>query len=139
MDMIKLIILVLMLAASNGLAVMSVELPSKFVHALNMVEAGGKRSNVEVGDGGKAIGPFQIHRAYWQDAVEHDSTIKGKYEDCQDYTYSVKVISAYMHRYAFCYIKSSNYQAAARIHNGGPKGYSKQATLKYWQKVEKFL
>ena len=39
-----------------------------------------------VGDGGKAIGPFQIHRVYWEDAVKQDPTLKdgGKtYENCK--------------------------------------------------------
>ena len=27
----------------------------------------------------------------------------------------------------------------ARIHNGGPNGYKKSATLGYWEKVKKYL
>jgi len=27
----------------------------------------------------------------------------------------------------------------ARIHNGGPRGYLKPATLKYWLKVQRLL
>jgi hypothetical protein len=134
--MIKfLLVLVLAIFAISASAA---EVPADFLHAINMVEGSGKRSNVKPGDNGKAIGPFQIHKAYWQDAVEHRK-IGGKYEDCQNYEYSVKVVNAYMNRYAFYYIKSGNYEAMARIHNGGPKGYAKSSTLEYWQKVEKFL
>ena len=39
---------------------------SKLFHAIQMVETGGQTNpeNV-VGDGGKAIGPYQIHESYW--------------------------------------------------------------------------
>ena len=103
-----------------------------FLNALNMVEASGKHANVRPGDNGKAIGPFQIWRVYWQDAVEHDPTIGGKYSDCNNYDYSVKIVKSYLHRYGGRFIKTGNWEALARIHNGGPHGYNRPATIPYW-------
>ena len=55
-----------------------------------------------VGDGGKAIGPFQLWKQYWTDAVEHDSTLKdgGKgYDNCKgpgSIEYSKRVMQVLM-------------------------------------------
>ena len=87
-----------------------------------------------VGDGGKAIGPYQIWREYWQDAVEHDKSIGGKYEDCMNKAYAEKIIRAYWKRYA---PKGATIEQLARIHNGGPKGHKRSATVKYWNKIVK--
>ena len=49
-----------------------------------MVESGGNE-NVKPGDGGLAIGPFQIHKPYFDDALQHKPSLLtgGKtYEDC---------------------------------------------------------
>jgi hypothetical protein len=110
------------------------ELPENFLKAINQVEAGGRKTGSIIGDGGRAIGPFQIHRVYWQDA-----NVAGKYEDCKDYAYSVKVMTAYLNRYARQAIRDKNFEKLARIHNGGPQGHTKQATIKYWLKVKKHL
>jgi hypothetical protein len=87
-----------------------------------------------VGDGGKAIGPYQIWREYWQDAVEHDKSIGGKYEDCMNKAYAEKIIRAYWARYA---PKGATLEQLARIHNGGPRGHKRSATVKYWNKIVK--
>jgi len=110
-----------------------------FINALNMVESSGKRTNVPPGDGGAAIGSFQIHRACWQDAVQHDPSIGGKYSDCNNYDYSVKIVRAYLHRYGAKFIKTDNWEALARIWNGGPAGYKRTATLSYWRRVQSNL
>ena len=89
-----------------------------------------------VGDGGKAIGPYQIHREYWQDAVEFDLTIGGNYEDCMNKAYAEKIVRAYWARYA---PKGATLEQLARIHNGGPKGHTRSATLKYWKKIVKAM
>ena len=52
-----------------------------------------------------------------------------------------RVVRCYMKRYATPRRlgREATMQDIARIHNGGPNGYKKQATLKYWKKVEKIL
>ena len=114
--------------------------------AIREVETGGKpnRGVGTKGDNGKALGPFQIHKIYWQDAVDYDKSIGGKYEDClNDYDYSVKVVRAYMKRYSRG--KDLTYEQIARYHNGGPNIYKKKGTkpwdntTEYWEKVKKSL
>lgn len=107
---------------------------TEFLAAIRQVESHG--NDMAVGDNGKAIGPYQIWKAYWQDAVEHDKTIGGKYEDCYNPQYASKVVRAYMARYA---PKGASLEVMARIHNGGPRGHLKSATIAYWAKVQKEL
>lgn len=87
-----------------------------------------------VGDGGKAIGPYQIWEAYWRDAVQHDPSIGGVYADCMGKEYSERVIRAYWSRYA---PKGATAEQLARIHNGGPSGHKRSSTVKYWKKIIK--
>jgi hypothetical protein len=85
-----------------------------------------------IGDGGKAIGRYQIHKVYWIDAVQYDPSIGGKYEDCKDPVYARKIAVAYLSRYA----PNWNVDTVAGIHNGGPKGHLKNATKVYRRKVK---
>jgi len=108
----------------------------RILDAIRQTETGGEADPANaVGDGGRAIGPFQIHRAYWQDAVAHDPSIGGVYSDCKDEAYARRVVLAYLSRYC----KSWSDEAVARIHNGGPSGHTRKSTVKYWRKVEKNL
>lgn len=107
------------------------------LNAMYQVESGGGK--YIVGDGGKAIGPYQIWKAYWQDAVEYDKTIGGKYEDCYNKEYSEKIIRAYWARYA---PKNATLEQLARIHNGGCAILKRQGskawanTTVYWTKIQ---
>ena len=105
---------------------------TELLDAMYTVESG--RGKNLVGDGGKAIGPYQIWREYWQDAVEHDKSIGGEYKDCMDKAYAEKIIRAYWARYA---PKGATLEQLARIHNGGPRGHKRSATVKYWNKIVK--
>lgn len=107
---------------------------AKLLAAIRQVESGG--NDKAVGDNGKAIGPYQIHKVYWQDAVDFDKKIGGSYQDCYEPEYAERVVRAYMRRYA---PKNSSDEVFARIHNGGPKGASRKATKPYWDKVKKLL
>ena len=107
--------------------------------AIERVETGGHADPANaVGDGGKALGPYQIHRVYWQDAVERDLSLVADgqtYDNVRDVAYAERVILAYWSRYA----KAWTHEELARIHNGGPKGYVRKATLGYWAKVRAAL
>ena len=113
--------------------------PRPILDAIRQVETGGCADPVNaVGDGGKAIGPYQIHRVYWQDAVEHDPSLVANgetYANVRNQAYAERVVMAYWSRYA----PSWDAQTLARIHNGGPKGHVRKATLGYWAKVQKEL
>ena len=110
--------------------------PTPILDAIEAVETGGQRDPANaVGDGGKALGSMQIHRVYWVDAVDHDPSLVANgetYDSVRDRAYARRVVMAYWSRYA----KSWDAQTLARIHNGGPKGHTKRATLGYWAKVK---
>ena len=103
----------------------------QFWRALHLVETNGRHGPIR-GDGGRALGPLQIHKPYWQDAK-----VKGRYADCARLDYSIAVAKAYMKRYAPKASRNNNYEVLARIHNGGPSGHKKKATIKYWNKVRR--
>lgn len=106
--------------------------------AIRHVESGGMDHPPD-GDGGRAIGPYQIHFVYWLDAKGGDPSLGGSYEDCRDRAYAEKVITAYMLRYAPEAWEGGDAQTIARVHNGGPTGPTKDATLGYWRRVRQRL
>ena len=89
-----------------------------------------------------AIGAYQIWENYWQDACtfrdNDDLQLSDGYESCYDKEYSEKVVLAYWNRYATMKRlgRTPTDEDRARIHNGGPNGYKKDSTLKYWKKVQ---
>lgn len=108
----------------------------QFFDAIRRVETSGMPDNGRnaIGDKGKSIGPYQIQRAYWLDARMPD----GKYGDClADHVYSERTMRAYFQRYAPKALAAGDWETLARVHNGGPKGHTKKATLGYWAKVQK--
>lgn len=98
-----------------------------------MVETGGRTGPI-LGDAGKALGPLQIHYSYWK-----DSGVPGRYADCAQLDYAVKVMSAVLNRYAPDAVKRQDFEIMARIHNGGPAGARRTATRAYWEKVRRYL
>ena len=104
--------------------------PPAFYRALWHVESSGREGNI-IGDGGKALGPYQIHRGYWQ-----DSKVAGSYGMVTNEAYARRVVGAYLQRYQPAAVASGDLETLARTHNGGPKGASKTATLGYWRKVK---
>ena len=106
--------------------------PRPILDAIRAQESGGHPDPANaVGDGGKALGPYQIHRSYWLDAVNFDKTLGGRYEDVRDQAYAERVILAYWRRYAPAW----DAETLARTHNGGPKGATRNSTLQYWHDV----
>ena len=104
--------------------------PASFFRALHVVETSGRTTGPIIGDNGRALGPLQIHRGYHADA-----RIGGDYSRCADLDYSRRVVTAYLQRYAPQAWASGDVVTLARIHNGGPRGASKPATVAYGDKV----
>lgn len=102
---------------------------ARTLDAIRTVESGG-RCNTPDGDGGRALGVYQIHREYWQDACRFDPSLRRRgYEACRtDAAYSRRVVVAYLTHYAGKHATPGTY---ARVHNGGPAGARKRATLPY--------
>ena len=101
-----------------------------FVRAVHQVETSG-RTGAILGDGGRALGPLQIHRGCFK-----DSGVAGRYEDVSSLPVARAVMHGYLSRYAPAALASGDWATCARVWNGGPKGASKTATLAYWRKVE---
>ena len=83
-----------------------------------------------VGDGGRALGTYQIHRAYWKDGTRF-LRVNWSYRDATDPRKARRVVTAYLLHYG----KGKSLSDMARIHNGGPRGYTKKATLSYARKI----
>lgn len=110
----------------------------RILDALRQVETGGSRDpDRAVGDDGRALGAYQIHRVYWLDAVEHEPSLKARgYEAVTDRAYAERVVLAYLSRYA----RDWSIDTVSRIHNGGPRGATgtrRRATDGYAAKVAK--
>jgi hypothetical protein len=101
--------------------------------AIRQVESGGK-ADPGAGDGGRSIGPYQIQRAYWR-----DSGVPGSYRQVRNAAYAERVILAYWKRHVPQALSQADWSTLARVHNGGPAGHRKNATLPYWQRVRKVL
>jgi len=87
-----------------------------------------------IGDGGRAIGPYQIHRAYWSDATRLLG-VSWPYSDARDPLRAAMAVRAYTEYYARHYKRPLTAETIARIHNGGPTGWRKRSTLPYWSRV----
>lgn len=104
--------------------------------AIRIVETGGHEDPRNArGDGGWSLGPYQISKAYWLDALQHDPSIGGCYDDVRDEQYAERIMLAYWSRYA----PDMEPETLARIHNGGPKGHLRKSTDRYWNRLEGVL
>ena len=109
-----------------------------FWRALHAVESGGRIGPI-IGDKGAALGPYQLHKAYWL-----DSGVKGSYSQCSGLAYSRAVVSAYMQRKAPLAWAAGDCRTLAMVHNGGPqalkaKGQKRNNLETYWKKIQKHL
>lgn len=110
----------------------------KFFKALHQVESSGRTGRV-IGDHGRALGPLQIHREYFNDAAEYDKSLGNNYNRVTDLEFAKRVVSAYLNRYAPKAVAKNDFKTLARVHNGGPNGHKVAATVKYWSKIEQNL
>ena len=107
-----------------------------FFRALQMVEVG-NLDEVSASQGDwdgtvyRSLGPLQISSAYWFDA-----DVGGQYDEVMKQKYARKVVVCYWLRYCWDAYVGEDWETLARIHNGGPRGHEKEATVEYWEKVE---
>ena len=102
-----------------------------FWRALHLVETSGRTTGPIIGDGGKALGPLQIHRGF-----HADSRVAGDYSRVAELDYSKRVATAYLKRYAPTAWAAGDVETLARVHNGGPRGHLKPATKGYGVRVK---
>lgn len=102
--------------------------PEKFWSALHQIETGGALGAIKgdyVNGQPRALGPYQIHRAYFK-----DSKIKGNYTQCADLAFSRKVVSAYLEIKAPKAWAAGDCNVLFRTHNGGPAAMRATGTTK---------
>lgn len=100
--------------------------------AIAQVESNGDAH--AVGDNGRALGMYQIHRAYWRDGIRLLG-VAWDYACAKDPDKARRVVRAYLLHYG----RGRTLLDMARIHNGGPAGYRKRATLKYARRIAAVL
>ena len=105
---------------------------TNLISAIIAVESSG--NDLAIGDGGRAIGPLQIHKVVVLDV----NRITGSHYRHQDMTNRAQaraVCEAYLRHYG----RGKSLEQQARIWNGGPTGDRKSATEAYWRKVQKAI
>jgi hypothetical protein len=110
----------------------------RLIPALERVESGGDPK--AIGDGGKALGILQI----WEVVIIDVNRAKGTsytHEDAFDPEKARAICRAYLSIYCTerRLGRKPTMEDAARIWNGGPNGFKKAATVKYWHKVKAAL
>jgi len=103
----------------------------ELIDKLWQVESAGSL-NPPDGDGGRAAGPLQIHKCVVDDVnrfCRTDFTYSDRYEPAK-----AKQITRL---YITLWLERNREELAARIFNGGPRGWRKTATNSYWAKVKK--
>lgn len=88
-----------------------------------------------VGDGGAAVGVFQIHRIMVDDCNRIVGRQRWTYEDRRDPVKSLEMFCTYCRHYW----PAGGPEQWARGWNGGPQGPRKASTLAYWHKVRAVL
>ena len=124
------------------------QINQRLLNAIRHVESGG--DSCAIGDkqfSNKALGPYQIRKPYYDDAVQFNPSLRSGGRSFQNVwgvgseQYSKDVIRSYMKRYATA--KRLGHRPTnediARIHNGGPNGYKNPKTDNYWKKVRQAL
>ena len=108
------------------------------LRAITYVESRG--DNSAVGDGGLAYGSLQIHKGVVLDVNRVYGT-KYTHRDAFDRASAVDMFHKYLAIYAVerRLGREPTREDKARIWNGGPNGFKKDVTRRYWAKVEAAL
>jgi len=93
------------------------------------VESSG-RISCKPGDGGAAFGPMQIHADVLIDVnTRYDTNFTQA--DCLNITTAKQIAAMYI----TMWMEQYKSEIAARIYNGGPRGWRRRSTDKYWVKI----
>lgn len=108
--------------------------------AISIVESNNNPN--AVGDNGNAIGCYQIWPLYMRDVIRISRKVY-MYADRLDPEKSREMVKIYLTHYGKVYKRKTGLEPTdeiySRIHNGGPNGYKKEATKKYWLKVQNIM
>ncbi len=109
----------------------------KLFDAIREVESHG--DDRAVGDGGLALGPYQITKDYWSDACKQGRVNWDYSTLVWSRRHSEQIMLWYWRRY--CpesldnFYQTGDPETLSRVHNGGPTGMGKSATIRYWREV----
>jgi hypothetical protein len=88
-----------------------------------------------IGDNGKAVGPFQIHKCMVDDVNRIVGYKKFSYHDRYNYNKSLEMFNTYQRFYN----PDKDIEAAARMWNGGPTGMNKSKTKHYYKRIKNLM
>lgn len=88
----------------------------------------------QIGSNGE-LGAYQIKKIVIDDVNRILGVNAYKYEDVVDRNKSRDICRFYIVYWSRVNGECS-FESMARIWNGGPKGYKKQSTIKYWKKIK---
>ncbi|CAF2388977.1 unnamed protein product [Rotaria sp. Silwood2] len=129
--MCKTIIVVVLLAIT---AATFAQINDKCLQCICKIESGCRPLGCAWDVNSNSCGYYQLKNVYWIDCGKPG----GSLEACsKDKACSEKCVRAYMQRYGTRCTggRTPTCQDYARIHNGGPTGCQKSATVGYWNKV----
>lgn len=122
---------------------MKIETITQLILAIIQIESGGNCDAVNEAE--QAYGCMQIRKIYVDDVnrilkLNGDSRVF-VHEDAFDKDKSIDMFLLYIFYYAEQKEKKTGkpatYEDMARIHNGGPNGWKKESTKKYYEKVKR--
>ena len=90
----------------------------------------GDRGQVS-GDDGRAVGALQVHKGTVDDVNRYYRT-NFSYCDRSDFTKARLIARLYIRMWMDIHKE----EIAARIFNGGPRGWRNKSTVKYWRKIQ---
>lgn len=90
------------------------------------------RLNPPDGDGGNAVGPLQIHQCVLRDVNERYGTNFVR-KDLR----KLETARIVARLYISMWMEGHKEEIAARIFNGGPRGWRKKSTDTYWERIQK--
>lgn len=103
------------------------------------VESGCKPIGCHMDVGSLSCGYYQIKKPYYTDCHSPGSGWQACSDDFKCATTCVQNYIGRYYKHCTGYATPECCEDAARIHNGGPKGCQKSATLGYWKKVQTCL
>jgi len=129
------VFVVVICALLMSVAFVSADISDNCLQCICQVEGCEKEVGRCVMDQGSlSCGPYQIKNPYWIDCGEPG----GDWQTCtKQFACSETCVRAYTRRYGTYCSGNPNptCEVYARIHNGGPSGCKKSATIGYWNKV----
>lgn len=106
----------------------------RLLNAIAMVESDNGKTSRNV---------YQLTEIWVKDANRISGTVYTLDELVENRAIAEGLICDYWRHYGARYYaefgEAPSMEQLARMHNGGPRGYTKTATLRYWEKVKKYL